>query len=93
MFVLIRELVDGSVIDLMIIDSGTPVSLVSRGYIDRYLKGARVDNSKVKRLSCTRWFTLRKMLYLSVLEIKFSMVTNTSESDFIKREVMANMIV
>ena len=33
------------------------------------------------------------MLNLNVLEIKFSMVTNTSESDFIKREVMANMIV
>ena len=41
------KLEDGSVIDLMIIDIGTPVSLVRRGWIDRYLKETKVYKSKV----------------------------------------------
>ena len=87
------KLVDGSVIDLMIIDSGTPVSLVSRGWIDRYLKEAKVDNRKVKRQSCSRSFRLGKMLYLSEVEMTFPMVMKTLENDFNKGEVTANMIV
>ena len=35
------KLVDRSVIDLMIIDISTPVSLVRRRWIDRYLKEKR----------------------------------------------------
>ena len=41
------KLADRSVIDLMIIDIGTPVSLVRRGWIDRYLKETKVYKSKV----------------------------------------------
>ena len=41
------KLVDRSVIDLIIIDIGTPVSLVRRGWIDRYLKETKVYKSKV----------------------------------------------
>ena len=41
------KLVDRSVIDLMIIDIGTPVSLVRRGWIDRYLNETKVYKSKV----------------------------------------------
>ena len=50
------KLVDRSVIDLMIIDIGTPVSLMRRGWIDGYLKEMKVDKSKVYRQSCVRWF-------------------------------------
>ena len=38
---------DRSIIDLMIIDIGTPVSLMRRGWIDGYLKETKDDESKV----------------------------------------------
>ena len=44
---ILLQLADGSVIDLMIIDIGTSVSLVRRGWIDGYFKETKVDKSKV----------------------------------------------
>ena len=41
-----RKHADRSIIHLMIIDIGTPVSLMRRGWIDGYLKEIKVDKSK-----------------------------------------------
>ena len=41
------KLVDGCVIDLIIINIDTPVSLVRREWIDGYFKETKVDKSKV----------------------------------------------
>ena len=84
---------DRSIIDLMIIDIGTPVSLMRRGWIDGYLKEMKVDKSKVYRQSCVRWFWIGKMLYLREVEKTFPIVMNTLESDYIKREVTTKILV
>ena len=47
---------DRSIIDIIIIDIGTPVSLMRRGWIDGYLKKMKVDKGKFYRQSCVRWF-------------------------------------
>ena len=51
--------------NMMIIDSGAPVSIVSAAWFDEYVKDAKVDNDEIKKKNCARRFRLGKTLYIS----------------------------
>merc|ERR1712105_60980 len=78
--------------NLMIVDSGAPVSLMSSAWLNNYLKEAKIDQSEVERSSSNRRFRLGKTPYVSTEKIKFPVVMKTNQDDFIKREVTANVI-
>ena len=84
--------VDKSVVDHMIIDSGAPVLIVSSKWLKKYLRDAKVEDEEVKKKSCARRFRLGKTLYVSEMEVEVPVVMKTSEDDFIKRKVIANVI-
>ena len=79
--------------NMMIIDSGAPVSIVSAAWFDEYIKDAKVDNDEIKKKNCARRFRLGKTLYISEVEVKFPIIMKTDNNDFIRREVTANIIV
>ena len=85
--------VEKNVDNMMIIDSGAPVSIVSAAWFDAYIKDAKVDNDEIVRKSCARRFRLGKTLYISEVEVRFPIIMYTDNNDSIRREVTANVIV
>ncbi len=61
---------DGSA-RMMIVDCGAAKSVVSREWIEGYLKDMKVDESKIRRKSCCRRFRMGETTYLSEIEITF----------------------
>ena len=84
--------VDESVDNNMIIDSGAPVSIVSADWLARYIKEAKVDETDIVKKGCARRFRLGKTLYVNNVEVTFPIVMKTDKNDFIKRNVVANVI-
>ena len=78
--------------NMMVIDSGAPISLVSLAWFERYVKGAKIDEEEVKKDKSYWRFRLGKTLYLSREKLCFSVVLKTDKGDLIKREVTANII-
>merc|ERR1712237_30456 len=76
----------------VVIDSGTPVSLVSSAWFQNYLKEAKVDNEEVQKSSSNCQFRLGKTPYVSIEKVKFPVVMKTDNNDFIKRDITANII-
>ena len=70
--------------NMMVIDSGAPVSLVSSAWLENYLKEAKVDDEEVEKSSSNRRFRLGKTLYISVEKVKFPVVMKTDGDNFIK---------
>ena len=60
--------------------------------MEKYVKDAKVDKEEVKRKSCVRRFRLGKTLYISNVEVSFPVVMKMDRNDFIKRDVVANVI-
>ena len=50
---------------MMLIDSGAPKSVVSREWIDGYLKDMKVDESEIEKKSCCRRFRMEETTYIS----------------------------
>merc|ERR1712105_438809 len=84
--------VEKEIENLMIVDSGAPVSLMSSAWLQNYLKEAKVDLSEIERSSSNRRFRLGKTPYLSSEKVKFPVVMKTNMNDVIKRELTANVI-
>merc|ERR1711905_20449 len=78
--------------NLMIVDSGAPVSLMSSAWLKNYMKEAKIYQSEVERTSSNQRFRLGKTPYVSSEKVKFPVVMKTNMNDFIKREVIANVI-
>ena len=78
--------------NMLVIESGVPVSLVSSAWFQQYLREAKVDNEEVKKSNSYRRFRLGKTLYVSGEKVQFPVVMKTDKNDFIKREVIANVI-
>ena len=74
---------------MMLIDSGAPKSVVSKEWIEGYLKDMKVDESEIEKKSCCRRFIMGDTAYLSEVEIRFPLVLKTDNGDYIKREVTA----
>ena len=62
---------------MMLIDSGAPKSIVSREWIDGYLKDMKVNESEIERKSCCRRFRMGETTYIGDLEIRFPIVLKT----------------
>ena len=77
---------------MILIDSGTPKSIVSSRWLNGYLRDAKVSDEDVKRTSCARHFKLGKRVYVSGVEVEFPMVLKMDENDFVKRRITANVI-
>ena len=77
---------------MMLIDSGAPKSIVSSRWLDGYLKDAKVSDEDVKKRSCARRIRLGKTVYLSEVEVMFPIILKTYENDFVRREIVANVI-
>ena len=84
--------VEKDVENMMVINSGAPISLVSLAWFERYMKGAKIDEEEVKKSESYQRFRLGKTLYLSREKVCFPVVLKTDKGDLIKREVMANII-
>ena len=50
---------------MMLIDSGAPKSIVSKKWLEEYLRGAQVNETEIKRKKCIRIFRIAKTVYLS----------------------------
>ena len=77
---------------IMLIDSGAPKSVVSREWIEGYLKDMKVDENEIEKKSCCRRFRMGETTYLSEVEIRFPIVLKTDNGDYMKREVTAYII-
>ena len=71
---------------MMLIDSGAPKSVVSREWIDGYLKDMKVDESEIERKSCCRRFRMGETTYISEVEIRFPIVLKTDEGEYKRKE-------
>merc|ERR1712237_94091 len=57
--------VEKEIENLMIVDSGAPVSLMSSAWLNNYLKEAKVYQSEVEKSSSNQRFRLGKTPYVS----------------------------
>merc|ERR1712030_59767 len=64
--------VEKEIENLMIVDSGAPVSLMSSAWLKNYLKEAKVDPSEIERSSSNQRFRLGKTPYLSSEKVNLS---------------------
>ena len=78
--------------DMMVIDLGAPVSLVSSNWLENYMRNMRIDDGEVERSRDNRRFRLGKTLYMSEEKIKFPVLMRTDGNDFIKEDVTENVI-
>ena len=81
------NLMNEGVPKMMLIDSGAPKSVVSREWIDGYIKDMKVDESEIERKSCCRRFRMGETTYISEVEIRFPIVLKTDEGEYMKRKV------
>ena len=84
--------VEKEIENMMVIDSGAPVSLMSSTWFQNYLKESKVDNEEVQKSSSNQRFRLGKTPYISKEKVTFPVVMKTDSNDFIKRELTANII-
>ena len=77
---------------MMLIDSGAPKSVVSKEWIEGYLKDMKVSEDEIEKKSCCRHFRMGETTYLSEVEIRFPVVLKTDNGDYMKREVTAYII-
>ena len=77
---------------MMLIDSGAPKSVVSREWIEGYLKDMKVSEDEVRRKSCYRRFKMGETTYVSQVEIEFPIILKTDGGDYVKRGLIAYMI-
>ena len=68
------------------------MSIVSAGWLEKYLKEMEVDVRDVEERSCYRRFRMREKTYLSEIEITFPIVLKTEDGDYIRRKVIAYII-
>ena len=59
---------------MMLIDSGAPKSVVSKEWIEGYLKDVKVSEEDIKKKSCYRCFKMGETTHLSEMEIIFLIV-------------------
>ena len=70
---------------MMLIDSWAPKSVVSKEWIEGYLKDVKVSEEEIKKKSCYRHFKMGETTYLSEVEITFPIVLKTYTGYYIKR--------
>ena len=63
--VIVVNLINYGAARMMLVDCRAPKSVVSREWIEGYLKDMKVDESEIKRKSCFRRFRMRETTYLS----------------------------
>ena len=78
---------------MMLIDSGTPKSISCLIWLKGYLRDAKVSKEEVKKKNCARRFGMGIIVYLCEKEVTFPIVLKTGKDDFVKREVVANVII
>ena len=66
---------------------------MSSRWFEGYLKDAKVDEENVKRKDCAKRFRIGKTVYLSKTEVTFPIVMKTENDDYVKKSVMANVII
>ena len=76
---------------MMLIDCGAPKSVVSKKWIEEYLREMRVKEEDIER-SCCRRFRMGETTYISEVEITFPIVLKTDEGDYMRRMVKAYII-
>ena len=86
------NLINDGAARMMLVDCGAPKSVVSREWIEGYLKDMKVDESEIERRSCCRRFRMGETTYLSEIEITFPIVLKTEDGDYIRRKVIAYII-
>ena len=86
------NLINDGAARMMLVDCGAPKSVVSREWIEGYLKDMKVDESEIERRSCCRRFRMGETTYLSEIEITFPVVLKTEDGDYIRRKVIAYII-
>ena len=86
------NLINDGAARMMLVDCGAPKSVVSREWIEGYLKDMKVDESEIKRKSCCRRFRMGETTYLSEIEITFPIVLKTEDGEYMRRIVIAYII-
>ena len=77
---------------MMLGDCGAPKSVVSREWIEGYLKDMKVDESEIEKKSCCRRFRMGETTYISEIEIRFPIVLKTDVGEYMRRQVTAYII-
>lgn len=76
----------------MIIDSGAPVSLMSREWFERYVIERRVNPEEIYKKKCWRRFRLGKTVYDSKETVSFPVILKTGTGDMMRKTITANLI-
>ena len=78
--------------DMMVIDSGAPVSLVSSNWLETYMRNMEMDDEGIERSEDNKRFRLSKTLYVSKEKVKFPILMKTDKDGLIKEEITVNII-
>ena len=76
------NLINDGAARMMLVDCGAPKSVVSREWIEGYLKDMKVDEDEIEKKSCYRQLRKGEMTYLSEVEIRFPIVLKTDNGDY-----------
>ena len=66
---------------MILVDCGAPKSVVSREWIEGYLKDMKLHETEIKRRSYYKRFRMGETTYLSEVEITFPIVLKTEDGD------------
>ena len=76
----------------ILVDSGAPLSVVSEKWMKKYINEKVVDEKELEYRNCVRRVRFGENVYLSTKEVKFPLIVKVEDGDYIKREVVANIV-
>ena len=76
----------------MIVDSGAPMSIVSAGWLEKYLKEMEVDARDVEEESCNRRFRFCEKVWKSYKEVTMPIFVKVGDEDYVRKNISVNVI-
>ena len=76
----------------IIVDSGTPVSIETSKWMEKYLKDMEVKKDEITEKECNRKFKMGENIYLSNREIMLPVRMKTENDDYIRKMVIASIV-
>ena len=76
----------------VIVDSGTPVSIATSKWMEKYLKNMEVKKDEITENECKRKFKMGENIYLSNREIMLPVRMKTENDDYIRRMITVSIV-
>ena len=76
----------------MIEDSSAPLTILSERWMKKYIEVKVVDENELEYRNCVRRFRFGANIYLSMKEGKLPIVVKMEDADYMKREVVVDVV-